>query len=644
MRTTLAGLLSVPILLTGCTTLPGSTTFSVAAALQEFDDCGELLTYFQDNAASRVGAYGFGFGYGYGGPLMAMEDSSGGVSVASGDASSAPQPGRDFSGTNTQEVGVDEADVVKTDGTIIVSAVGGRVRVVDVATGTVLSTVSVGGDQSASELLLDGSTLVVLSTQWNTFNGWYADTLGPAFPTSRTVVTTVDLSDPAAPRTLGSARIEGSYRSARMIEGVVRLVLVSEPTGLTFTYPKDGSLNAEDDALEANRAAVADSDIDDWVPHVQFTDADGNTGDTQQLVGCDDISRPAAFSGLSTLSVLTLDLSQGGIEPSSTTGLVASGDLVYASTDRLVVGTTAWPTEVWDRDSDAMIAPWGMATSTDLHSFDISSAGDTTYQASGTVQGHLLNQFAIDEQDGVFRVATTRQDNGSGGASESSLVVLAERDGSLVTTGQVDGLGKGEQIQSVRYLSADLAAVVTFRQVDPLYLIDTSDPADPAVAGELKIPGYSAYLHPLDGDRLLGIGQDADVETGQTRGLQASVFDISDPDNPRRTSQVIWKDAHSGAEWDHRAFTYWPATGQLFLPAEMWSQTDSGNFTGVLSAQVDGAEVTKGAQRSLGDKDSWAYVQRTIVIGDDLWVLTEADLVRCDLATLDTELTVSLAG
>ncbi len=119
----------------------------------------------------------------------------------------------------------------------------------------------------------------------------------------------------------------------------------------------------------------------------------------------------------------------------------------------------------------------------------------------------------------------------------------------------------------MRYLSADLAAVVTFRQTDPLYLIDTTDVRDTRVAGELKVPGFSAYLHPIGEDYLLGIGQDADVESGQTEDLQASLFDIRDLTKPRRVANLTWPQSHSPVEWDHRAFLYWEPTGQFVLPA-----------------------------------------------------------------------------
>lgn len=640
-RGTVALLTVVPLALTGCSLgAPQSMTVGAlgAAQLRPFDSCEQLLDYYQEQAADLVGPYGFGQGYGAAEGGMATGDEAGGdeAGAAMTGAADTASAGGEHSDTNTQEVGVDEADLVKTDGRIIVTSVNGRVQVVDVASEAVIATIDPPGrGDHAAELLLEGTDLVVLSSEQTGWSNPAAD-LMPAFAPQRTLITRVDLSDPAAPRTLGSVRVEGGYRSARMVDGSIRLVLVSDPPGLAFQHPTDGSLRAEEEAEEANRAIVEQTVIDDWIPHLQVLDGDGRATGNEPLMPCDQLHQPREFSGLSTLSVLTLDASGDDARPTSTTGVVAGGNTVYASTDRLVVATSPWDVWAWGGWD---VAPWdGPDTlTTDLHTFDLSDPGSTAYLASGTVQGRLLNQFALDEQDGVIRVATTTDGNGFDSAAQSSLVVLREEDGELVETGRVDGLGKTEQIYAVRYLSADLAAIVTFRQVDPLYLVSTADPSRPEVLGELKIPGYSAYLHPLPDGRLLGIGQDADPETGSTEGLQASLFDISDPTDPTRIGQLTWPNAHSAVEWDHRAFLFWEATGQFFLPAEAWSEDDEIPFIGVLTATYGGNDLTEGPRAStLPEGQQWSDpVVRSIVIGTDLWALSHQGLYRFDLETME---------
>ncbi len=226
----------------------------------------------------------------------------------------------------------------------------------------------------------------------------------------------------------------------------------------------------------------------------------------------------------------------------------------------------------------------------------------------------------------------------------------------------MDGLGVTEQIHSVRYLSADLAAIVTFRQTDPLYLVDTSDPTAPTVAGELKIPGVSTYLHPIEDGWLLGVGQDA-TDDGRTTGLQLSLFDVSDPTDPRRVDNLTWKGGYSPAEYDHHAFLHWPATGQVVLPLELYEEfidelgedepsgdiapRDRKPFAGAVVVEVEPGRlveqgmITQDGSDGLGFEGN-ASVQRSMVIGDDLWTLGWTSLARHDLATLDHELELPL--
>ena len=206
---------------------------------------------------------------------------------------------------------------------------------------------------------------------------------------------------------------------------------------------------------------------------------------------------------------------------------------MYASSERLYVANRRWI------DRNDFGAEDARGVTTHIHRFDVSGSDGPAYEASGSVDGFLLNQFAMSEHEGYLRVASTdtpvwgwwRQD----GTSVSRVDVL-QRDGAeLRLVGSVGGLGQGERIYAVRFIG-DIGYVVTFRQIDPLYTVDLSDPSDPRVVGELKIPGYSAYLHPIGKNVLLGVGQDAD-ELGRVLGTQVSVFDVSDLANPVRTHQ-----------------------------------------------------------------------------------------------------------
>jgi len=649
-----ASLLALPLTLAACSPADLLAPPTAGAAeLTDFGSCEELLDYFQEHALEQVGPWGFGMGA----QMGAMEDMAGAAEggdvsrdrAAASDSAGGGDGGGDFSGTNNQEEGVEEPDIVQTDGEIIVTSVQGRMVVVDVASGQKVGAVALPsrrGGTGAAELLLDRANdrVLALTREWgggvSPLPRMDGMSTYPAFESTRTVVTLVDISDPSTPTVSGSIRLEGDYRSARMQDGTARVVMVTTPPGLSFVQPTNGSLVAEEAAEAANREIVEATTLDDWLPHVQTLGADATrSAGTELAVPCEDIARPPEFSGLSTMSVLTIDLGASSLDVGSASGLVASGSTVYASTDRLVVATSPW--EAWSFiGPDIMPRGASGPATTTLHTFDLSEGDSTDYVASGTVEGRLLNQFSVDEADGIIRVATTQDGRGST-SSSSSLVVLAEDGDRLVEQGRVDGLGKTEQIYAVRYLSADTAAVVTFRQTDPLYLVDTSDPTAPEVTGELKIPGYSAYLHPLGDGLLLGVGQDA-TDEGQTTGLQVSLFDISDPSAPTQVSKQTWVNHYSEVEHDHRAFTSWPQTGQVFLPAYAW--TEKSEWGGVVSAQVGGGTVNKGPELQLsgGTGQAWDSARRTLVIGDELWVLGERSLHRVDLSTLESRQEVEL--
>ncbi|MGW0061771.1 beta-propeller domain-containing protein [Streptosporangium sandarakinum] len=269
---------------------------------------------------------------------------------------------------------------------------------------------------------------------------------------------------------------------------------------------------------------------------------------------------------------------------------------------------------------------------TEIHRFDIGAPGAPRYVASGKVPGRLLNQYSLSEFEGHLRVATTSADlsGPAAGESDSSSAVYVLDARTLGKVGEVGGLGRGERIYSVRFIGP-VGYVVTFRQVDPLYTLDLRDPKAPRATGELKITGYSAYLHPAGDGRLIGIGQEAS-ERGRTLGTQVSLFDVSDPAAPRLLSRMFAKDSGSEAEWDPHAFLYWPATGAAVVPLNSWSgERPTG---GALVLRIDDSSVTRTGTvthpRPGGRGDArFAYdpgIRRSVVIGDDLWTVSDLGL------------------
>ena len=465
----------------------------------------------------------------------------------------------------------------KTDGNRILAIAQGRLHYIDVSSGTpkLTSTIDLpwGWNQ---ELLMSGDTAIVMATtsrydlQPRLAIGMFAPDMAYS---DISVFVQLDISDPENIEIVDSLYVDGRYLSARMVGDTARIAFSSAPVGLDFVQPAGGGLRGEERAVEVNRDVIEESTLDNWMPYYILEDADGDVIDEGTLLDCDAAFAPQVFSGFSMLSVLTVDLSDG-IDPGAVTGVLSGGETIYASTENLYVATQQWIQRDTLNESDAVRESQSMKTY--IHKFDISNPGRTDYLASGEVEGFLLNQFAMSEHEGNLRVASTNVPTwwwwGSSQESESRVDVLGQDGNELNVIGSVGGLGQGEQIFAVRF-QGDVGYVVTFRQTDPLYTVDLSDPTDPQVVGELKILGYSSYLHPLGDGLVMGIGQDAD-EDGRVTGSQVSIFDVSDLANPRRVQQHTFASGYSEAEYDHRAFLYWAPSGLTVLPVQWWDYSE----------------------------------------------------------------------
>jgi hypothetical protein len=607
-------------------------------ALVPFEACDAFLDHVISHGVELVGPYGLGDPF-YPGPFARMDDAT--TTMA---AEASGQVGQDlgYSGTNVQVLGVDEPDMVKSDGNRIVVLSEGMLIVADVTgpepemTGRLQV-----GDFSVQSLFLSGDTVLMFGSGWMPVVPMVeGDAMIAPVPDSPTLqLIQVDMSgDPEIVRTM---TIDGRFISARMVEDTVRLVLSSGPVGFEWSYPSGSGLRAEREAVEENREIIRQSSADNWIPYYVVTDANGEVTAEGTLFDCERAAHPKEFSGLDMLSVVTIDAGSG-LDVVDATGVLATGDTVYASAESLYVATQNWQTWEWARTGVVEDRPEEI--STEIHKFDISRPEITHYRASGRVPGYLLNQFAMDEHDGLLRVASTTSPNwwGSGFDSESQVTVLGEGNGELVEIGNVDGLGESEQIYSVRFIG-DVAYVVTFRQTDPLYTIDLSDPARPSVVGELKILGYSSYLHPVGDGLLLGIGQDA-TDTGQIQGTQVTVFDVSDPAQPSKVDQfTLNQSSSSPVEYDHHAFLYWEQTGLAMVPVEQWGwdgKTDNVLYGAVgLTVDAEGnlSELDRVAHPEGldGSPDYRAQILRSLVIGDSVYTISAKGLLQSDVGSLE---------
>jgi uncharacterized secreted protein with C-terminal beta-propeller domain len=424
----------------------------------------------------------------------------------------------------------------------------------------------------------------------------------------------VDLA--GTPRIVSRYRGEGNLVDARMTGSTARIVFRTTPE---ITFPEAPTISDEKKRIAANQAAIDRAPASAWLPGWKVTDG---AHTTEGNVECGRVSRPTDYSGGSLVSIVTFNLTRPTLGGGDPVTIVADGDTVYGTADSLYLASD----QRWRLDRFPGRAATPVREETDLYKFTIQGDQPPVYRAAGVVPGFLINQYALSEWDGHLRAATTNSRT-----QRSAVRVLAEQGDRLVQTGVVDGLGKGERIYSVRFIGAR-GYVVTFRQTDPLYSLDLSDPAKPAVTGQLKITGYSAHLQPIGENRLIGIGQEADAR-GRAQGTQVSLFDVSDPARPKRLAQYHLPQAYSDAEYDPHALLWWPATNLLVVPVNTWDATGSQSVALALRVTDDITPADQVTQPTTA-----AYppmIQRSLVVGNVLWTLSEAGMQASDLSTMD---------
>ncbi len=609
-------------------------------ALSTFDACDALLDHLRTEGAERVGPYGLD-GSPWQDPFLVAEegdfdvevetealatsaDDSAGAAAAGADAARRePVEGVDFSGTNLAELGVDEPDVVKTDGERILVVSGGELVVIDVAARAVTGRVDVA-DGWSPELLLDGDDVIVVTrTDGETLAASSdvssaSDIARPGSFRPTTRIERISLAGPS-PIVSGTLEVEGDYVSARAVDGTARIVVRSAPGGeLPFLQPS--SANAEQAAMEANQAVIASSELDDWLPGYTRRDAGGAVVGEGLLTPCDRVHAPASFAGFGVLSVVSLPVA-GDLTP-STTSVLAPGDIVSAFPTSMYVATTSWP-ESGPRpiEGDAAEEAWD-ERATDIHRFELSGT-DATYTASGEVPGVVRDLFSMSEHEGVLRVVTTSGDPWDE-TSESFVRTMRQAEGRLVELASVGDLGNGEAVQSVRFVG-DTAYVVTFRQVDPFYTVDLSDPAAPRVVGELKIPGFSSYLHPIGEGRVIGVGSTADEQTGMVTGAKVSLYDVTDPANPVEEATWDAPDGWNEVGFEHRAFLWWEPERLAVVPLQLWNE----GWAGAVVLRVEPGSITE-----VGRIDHLDAAAEQITCDE----LGPADVGAEDPATVNSEL------
>ncbi len=559
------------------TVLPATPVALANADLTAATGCDDLLDSYIDRALDQVGPYGWGSG-------IVMLDSIGGAEASSPSASAGAtratvktsRSTSNESGTNVQELGVDESDVVKVAGSLLLRMRDGELLAYDVSGDQpdLLSTTRLDEARGNDWVGDPGGELVFVAGR--------AVVLGSSRDGSSTTVTTVDLSDPTSPSIVDTTTIEGRASAVRLHGDVVRIVVHNGLPELDFSSP-DGAFGQVRAKLR-NRGLVRETTLVDWLPTI----------DGDPAVACEDVAIPDEDVALGTTTVLAVDPAAPATR--TATAVATGSDTSYFSTDRFYLAASAPQWGFWGDCLGCRFAPGPSDGTTPIYAFALDGT-DTTYVASGEVEGTIADRWSMDAVGGSLRVAV-------GPSSETgnfnSVLTLREDGSDLVEDGRVDDLGVNEQIKSVRWFD-DLAIVVTFRQTDPLYAVDLSDPADPRLMGELKIPGFSEYLHPLGEHRLIGVGQAASAQ-GMTLGAQAALFDVTDLTAPRQLDVVRYpKQSQAGAGLDPRQVTWLPDQRvALTVVSQGWSGTtgwvsvlslDDGSMTNRMVEVEHGSDV-----------------------------------------------------
>jgi len=694
------------------------------ATLVSYTSCSQMLQQVKAQALKEVGPYGLsattgGAPYGlpegevFHGPLdfgpgpvvreavpmvsgaavppavPAAAAGRAGSANTDGASSDASGQGQDYSTTNDQEAGVDEPDMVKTNGQlmVILRQQPQGLQVVDVGGAAPVLEGFLAFPQFAEldGMFLVGQDAVVIGSvvspsqavNYTSTGGRVSlpdspvgevNPGGPMIPASgvarsivlpvgsgasSTDVVVVSLANPQAPSVVSTFSFQGQEQAARLINGQVVLTLTNQPR-LPWVYAGGGARAAQKAATAANRAVIESSKASDWLPSTTVTTGRGKSAKTiTRAASCAGTYHTVIGSGLGTVSVVSLNPTSEA--PGSEVTVLGNAENVYVSATQLYVATTDWQFQSgWTcppspfaacpmQPADVPAYPVNDAVSTDIYGFDISDPSDPQYIGSGTVPGTLIGQYAMSEYDGYLRVATTvgepapaPVDGGTPPAqlSDNVVSVLQAQSGSLATVGKLDGLGSGEKIYSVRF-EGDLGYVVTFNQVDPLYVIDLSNPAQPALAGQVSLSGYSSFLQPLSAGLLLGVGQAVD-QTLAPQGLQVEVFNVSDPASPSLVSQQQLGDgASSTAEYDPHALLWWPQANLLVLPVDDYSVSGPSSAADVWTVSSSGTLDQVGTLAQPGSSESgYPEIERAVIVGNDIYTLSEQGLMVNDMSSL----------
>lgn len=507
----------------------------------------------------------------------------------------------DYSETNVQVEGVQEGDIIKNDGKHIFVKTGEALKVIDAnpSAPKVVATVNVPENTSISEVFLWRSKLVVIGQN----NFYYimkeydmkdvpaADyIMPPRYYEDRTNVLVYSIENPEKPVLERELLIDGNYLSGREIGGYLYLVN-TKYINLYYENPE--------------------------IPVPYYTDVLKNE---KHEFDWKDIRYFPNYIDSRYMYTAAINLNDKTVKPDVDVYLGGS-DTLYVSSDNMFAAVSNYSYDYTIRQDEPYNPKY--TSSTVLYKFGLKE-GAMDVKGQGQVPGTIINQFSMDEHDGMFRIATTTGQTW-GGTSENNLYIL---DGNLKMKGRLEGLAPGESIYSTRFVG-DRIYMVTFRQVDPLYVIDASDPANPKAAGMLKIPGYSTYLHMVDENHILGFGYNTEESQWGTvtAGIKLSMFDVTNITSPKETySEIIGRQGtYSELLYNHKALMFSLSKGLMAFPLNRTVDNYKTDFNGAYVYNVNNDSISFKLKISHAEGDQYYgnEIQRIIYIGDYLYTFSQ---------------------
>lgn len=534
----------------------------------------------------------------------------------------------DYSKTNTQVQGVDEADIVKTDGTHIYYLANEKLTIINTENASQMkemSTIEFDETFTPEELFFNNDKIIVIGTRFEYDErekriGIDDDYLYPNYMdktyTSAKIYNVKDKTNPTLERTV---EVEGSYLTARMIDSNV---YIASNKYMYYAYI-------------CNTYKSTELNEDDFKPHY----LDTATSNETKSINFDCIYYIPEFEDTNYLNIVAFNITNN--QEANVESYLGAGEEIYASKENLYVTKTKYDYERKNKTS----------ITTEIYKFNLNNA-NCTFAKAGDVPGSVLNQFSMDECNGYFRIATTDSTSWNSESNTNNLYVLNEN---LETIGKIEGLAKGERIYSVRFMG-NRAYMVTFVETDPLFVIDLSNPTTPTVLGELKIPGYSKYLHPYDETHLIGIGEDTEVvnygygDRVVTNGMKMAMFDVTDPNNPQELYNVKIgeKGTYSELLYNHKALLFSKEKNIIAFPISITENDYKVTFQGAIVYGVSlekGFELKTKISNSATDYDRYYSrnrVERIIYIKDTLFTLSNGLIKAVDLNTFETKGSIEL--